>query len=424
MAKPETQANRVYRAIRIDEEDVRAMLDRLDEGSDSAGADRRGSARYSYRVQGLLVKVRQPGDSSPTAFLVPTRNLSDGGVAFLHGSYVHCGSECSVQLLTTHGARQEARGTVVGCRLVEGGVHEVRVKFDDSVDVSAFTPAALGARVLVVEDEVVMAKLLAHYLRQLNAEVDLAANGQEAMEKTLRASYDLILMDLTMPVMDGLAATRALRARGYSGPIVTVSAQGDSAVAEHALAAGCDRHLPKPIKPEHLSELLASLREEVLMSTLGDDPTLLELADQFVRELPAALMRIEHALRGEDAGELLRLCRGLKANGASFGFLPITERATSVEKALAEGRHPVDVAPVVRDLMKLCRNARVRNQPNERKPWRPSPTPAPEPQPVPPSERIAVDATSLGADLLAAPASSPATVVKVAAKPPQVAPGK
>jgi len=72
-------------------------------------------------------------------------------------------------------------------------------------------------------------------------------NGQEAVDKTLAGSYALILMDMHTPVMDGHAATRVLRDKGYTGLIVAVTASVMSADSEKAIKSGCDDYIAKPI---------------------------------------------------------------------------------------------------------------------------------------------------------------------------------
>ena len=75
----------------------------------------------------------------------------------------------------------------------------------------------------------------------------LAVNGQEALDKAVSGNYDLILMDMHMPVMDGHEATQILRDKGYDGLIVAVTASVMSADSEKAINSGCDEYIPKPI---------------------------------------------------------------------------------------------------------------------------------------------------------------------------------
>ncbi|MCB9879258.1 MAG: response regulator [Planctomycetes bacterium] len=107
----------------------------------------------------------------------------------------------------------------------------------------------LGARVLLVEDGRDNQRLIQHLLRRVGCSVEIAENGQQCLDR-LRApdtAFDLVLMDMQMPVMDGLTATRTLRRSGYKLPIVALTA---NALATDELAcqeAGCDAFLSKPI---------------------------------------------------------------------------------------------------------------------------------------------------------------------------------
>ncbi len=115
-------------------------------------------------------------------------------------------------------------------------------------------------RILVVEDNPVNQKVLALTLQQKGMVVDLAENGKVALQRFVEAPYDLVLMDLRMPVMDGFEATRAIQAsEAYQQrpvPIVAVTANAFEEDRQEALQAGMDDFLAKPIKPQALQALL------------------------------------------------------------------------------------------------------------------------------------------------------------------------
>ena len=124
----------------------------------------------------------------------------------------------------------------------------------------AAAPAAGGPRVLLVEDDRVGQLVATAMLRKLGAHPVTAASGLEAVAAAGREPFDLILMDIQMPVMDGLAATRAIRAGG--GPnartrIVALSANAFREDVERSLEAGMDDHAAKPIARDVLARLLA-----------------------------------------------------------------------------------------------------------------------------------------------------------------------
>jgi PAS domain S-box-containing protein len=116
----------------------------------------------------------------------------------------------------------------------------------------------LNGKILLVEDGVDNQRLIAHHLRRAGAQVEISGNGQRAVERLCAGGnlhgelvspgeFALVLMDMQMPEMDGYAATRMLRAKGYGGAIVALTAHAMTGDREACLTAGCDDYLTKPI---------------------------------------------------------------------------------------------------------------------------------------------------------------------------------
>ena len=141
-------------------------------------------------------------------------------------------------------ATQPARG-------LPGGLRQ-RVR-----DVDAPLPWA-GRRVLIAEDNVVNQRVATKFIEKLGCRVDVVANGLEAVEAAERLRYDLILMDVQMPEMDGFAATSEIRQRQGSGsrvPIVALTANALAGDRERCLAAGMDDYLAKPITAADITNI-------------------------------------------------------------------------------------------------------------------------------------------------------------------------
>ncbi len=126
--------------------------------------------------------------------------------------------------------------------------------------VTTTNPDLLGVRVLLVEDNPVNQRVAAKMLSRLGCVVDVAENGVIALECYERERYALVLMDLSMPVMDGLEATRLIRLRenstGEHVPIVALTANAMEGDRGRCIAAGMDEYLTKPVRSEGLAEII------------------------------------------------------------------------------------------------------------------------------------------------------------------------
>ncbi len=103
------------------------------------------------------------------------------------------------------------------------------------------------ASLLLVEDDELIRRMVSLRLKRQGHRVDLALDGRQGLEMALAGGYDLVLMDMYMPEMDGHEAVRRLRERGYRGAIVAVTASAMSRDSQAAIASGCDHIITKPI---------------------------------------------------------------------------------------------------------------------------------------------------------------------------------
>lgn len=115
--------------------------------------------------------------------------------------------------------------------------------------------------ILVVEDDVVSRMLLSEILKDFQSNIFYARNGQEAVDLVKNNSYDLILMDLKMPIMNGYDATQIIRDFGYTKPIIAQTAYASIFDKSKVMSSGFDAYLTKPISRNGLLDVLSKLLE-------------------------------------------------------------------------------------------------------------------------------------------------------------------
>jgi CheY-like chemotaxis protein len=130
----------------------------------------------------------------------------------------------------------------------------------------AQTASLEGLRVLVAEDSTDNVMLLRIYLGKEGVRLKIAHNGAEAVQMAEAEDFDLILMDIQMPVMDGLEATRRLRSHGFNKPIIALTAHALKEETERSLAAGCDAHLSKPVSRHDLTMVLRAVKTRTFLN--------------------------------------------------------------------------------------------------------------------------------------------------------------
>jgi len=245
-----------------------------------------------------------------------------------------------------------------------------------------------GRRVLLADDGRDNQYLIALFLRSAGAEVDVVDDGRAAID-TLRAVqrqnglYDLVLMDMQMPQLDGYTATARLRNDGYHGPIVALTAHAMAGDREKCLAAGCTDYLSKPVTREQLLRRVAANLSESgvvvepqkpavgepaatasatgtsarLVSRYADDPQMIDAVARFVGRLSQRVESLLDAVQSNDRERLIREAHQLKGAAGGFGFDSITEAAGTLEARLKDDAEINAHLEEVEELIDLCRRA-------------------------------------------------------------------
>jgi PAS domain S-box-containing protein len=202
-------------------------------------------------------------------------------------------------------------------------------------------------RILMAEDSPDNCTIALAYLEDTPYRVDVAETGLIACEMFKANRYDLVLMDRQMPVMDGLTATRALRAWERANgrqptPIIALTASALKGDRETCLASGCTAYLTKPIKQDVLLQAIRDYTDASHASPQASpaDTNQARLAARMAQRAPAYLLNCRHnitemhaALDRSDFAALTTLGHNLRGSGGGFGFRPITEFGEALEHA-------------------------------------------------------------------------------------------
>jgi signal transduction histidine kinase/CheY-like chemotaxis protein len=233
-------------------------------------------------------------------------------------------------------------GPLAGVNLLES-LHQAMVRLPDKAQ--AGIPAQLNGHVLLAEDQPDNQQLIAWLIQRTGARITLAGNGQEAVEIAQGSEFDLILMDMQMPLMGGLDATRMLRLTGFDQPIIALTANASEQDRQAALEAGCNGFLTKPINQADFYATLALYLSGVAtadassgkIQPLEDDATYARLKVHFMEEVPGRLAELDQALSEQDWPGLQSRLHQLKGIAGSFGFSEATRIAGRLEQQLREG---------------------------------------------------------------------------------------
>ncbi len=242
-----------------------------------------------------------------------------------------------------------------------------------------------GQRVLVAEDNPINREVVGELLRSAGLVVETVDDGAAAVERALSRDYALVLMDVQMPVMDGLAATRSIRARaGRATPIVAMTANAFGEDRRACLESGMNDHLPKPVDPEllyatllrwlplpvdawagtaapavaampdaagrrTLSERLAEVEgfdlAQALRNVGGDWPTLTRLLARFVDTYRAGLPALLAPAPADGPGSWRASCHSLRGACATIGASALTPQLLAFERDLLAAPDAAALAP-------------------------------------------------------------------------------
>ncbi|MBT4082003.1 MAG: response regulator [Gammaproteobacteria bacterium] len=218
--------------------------------------------------------------------------------------------------------------------------------------------------VLVAEDTREVQLLVRQILEGYGIEVEIAENGQEALEKGLSKSYDLILMDMQMPVMDGIEATTLLRQSFCQVPIVALTANVMQVHRNKFSQAGCNDFLSKPIEQEALQRVLGEYLERVSAeeaAELTDYSQEMVVSDElkqvFLESTSQRQLEIQEALKSSSWDKVRAAAHNIKGSAANFGYPELTDLARVVCDSVDQLRDDAEIAEETEALNQALTNA-------------------------------------------------------------------
>jgi PAS domain S-box-containing protein len=279
---------------------------------------------------------------------------------------------------------------------VEGGSFAA-VEMLNKLDETMFPSAApsdnwhdvpLHGRILLVEDGRDNQRLLSTHLRCCGAEVVIAENGQIGVDLEAESSFDLILMDMQMPVMDGYTATSKLRSRGCTIPIIALTANAMAEDRKKCEASGCSDYLTKPVEREVLLKAvskhlkvtnsmnpppncaapsMAACTSDVspIRSNMLNHRGMLTIITEFVDGLPAEVRKMFDFLEQNEMALLCRVVHQLRGSGGGYGFDKVTESAIRAEESIKTAMDLESISANIQSLVAVIRRIDGYNQSRE-----------------------------------------------------------
>ena len=252
--------------------------------------------------------------------------------------------------------------TVIGVAVAEAGSPAVPLVTRHTISESR----RLKVRILLVEDNPTNQQVALGILGKLGFRVDAADNGREAIKALETIAYDLVFMDVQMPVMDGFEATGAIRSGKTSVlnpgiPIVAMTAHAMKGDRERCIAAGMDDYIPKPISPQSLAAALdrwlgpgrkqSGARPEPAAKTetavfdrqafierlMGDLDLVREITAAFLKDMPRQLIELKKHIGAGDVKAAAGQAHSIKGAAVNVGGLAFSAAAFRIEQASREG---------------------------------------------------------------------------------------
>lgn len=237
--------------------------------------------------------------------------------------------------------------------------------FQEPVPVPQTTPSVSG-KLLIAEDNPDIQALVKMLINKIGADMTLVENGKKAVEKALTEDFDLIFLDIQMPVMDGFEALKQLRENNYKKPVFAMTANTMKKDQNKCFAAGFDGFISKPIDKNDLYSVIIDYLKAAEESTtqptfitsdiLLNEPQIIDLVDAFLDRIPEIMGVINQAYTEKDWEEIAEQIHQMKGIGGAFGYSIITKISEKIEFALT-AQDTDQIKLLIDDLNTVCRQA-------------------------------------------------------------------
>lgn len=197
--------------------------------------------------------------------------------------------------------------------------------------------------ILVTEDNEANRRLITYILQAEGHSVRVAENGQQCLQILEQEEFDLLLMDMQMPILDGYETTKRIRqsSRWQNLPIIALTAHAMKGDAEKCLAAGCTDYLAKPFTRGQLLEALRRVQagqQPKEAKVAGSDRVIQALLPEFLTSLDDMVKQIDQALTGGDLETVLSVSHDIKGSAGLYGLKDISQIGAEINQAIKQGR--------------------------------------------------------------------------------------
>ena len=361
--------------LRLTQTERDLLIDGLEKSARDSRVEHEGRTheRVGFNTKNFPVTFTHPGGVE-TRCLVTARNLSIGGLGFLHGGFLHANTACAIELPTIFGDSRVIRGAVRSCRHVAGKIHEIGVRFDAPIDPYEFLEpgdapqggfdskldaSSLSGRVLAIEPAASDARLLVHQFASTSATLEIRSDFEEARELIQSGAIDLILIsDAALGTNGGADISQAIRMEGFDGPLIALTAESRS----EWLAQVRKHHFAEVlVKPCDIGKFYACLAQNLpdtgqastsgkIYSEIALTEAAVELLGGFLKEVELAVREVNTAMAKGDKSTIRALCLGLKGNGRGYGFPRLSDAAREIVDAIDKSAPADDVEVALKRL--------------------------------------------------------------------------